>query len=41
MGYAHVTLLGFLRDRAPATGKLELRRTAVPWASRFGLSVRP
>ena len=41
MGYADVTLLGFLRDRAPVTGKLELRRTAVPWASRFGLSVRP
>lgn len=40
MGYVDVTLLGFLRDRAPATGTLDLRRTAVPWASRFGLSVR-
>ena len=40
MGYVNVTLLGFLRDRAPVTGELELRRTAVPWASRFGLSAR-
>lgn len=41
MGYTDVTLLGFMRERAPVTGSLEVRRAAVPWASHFGLNVRP
>jgi hypothetical protein len=41
MGYVDITLLGFMRARAPVTGTLKLRRAAVPWASRFGLEVRP
>ena len=35
MGYTDITMLGFLRARAPVTGDLEVRRAAVPWASRF------
>ena len=41
MGYTNITLLGFMRARAPATGTLDVRRAAVPWASHFGLKVRP
>jgi glycosyltransferase involved in cell wall biosynthesis len=41
MGYTDIALLGFMRERAPVTGTLDLRRAAVPWASRFGLEVRP
>jgi hypothetical protein len=41
MGYVNVALLGYLRDRAPVTGNLELRRTSVPWASHFGLHANP
>jgi len=41
MGYANIELLGFLRERAPITGTLDVRRAAVPWASYFGLKVRP
>ncbi|MDX6679260.1 MAG: hypothetical protein QOE31_3312 [Solirubrobacteraceae bacterium] len=41
MGYTDITLLGFLRERAPVTGTLDVRRAAVPWASHFGLKVRP
>jgi glycosyltransferase involved in cell wall biosynthesis len=41
MGYTNVTLLGFMRERAPVTGTLDVRRAAIPWASRFGLKVRP
>ncbi len=40
MGYTDITLLGFMRERAPVTGTLDLRRAAVPWASRFGQQVR-
>jgi hypothetical protein len=41
MGYRDITLLGFVRDRAPVTGTLEMRAAGIPWASRFGLKVRP
>ena len=41
MGYRDITLLGFVRDRAPITGTLEIRQAGIPWASRFGLKVRP
>ncbi len=40
MGYHAVCRLGFIDARAPVTGELGLRRTAVPWASRFGLARR-
>jgi len=40
MGYTDITLLGFMRERAPVTGTLEIRRTTIPWASRFGQQVR-
>lgn len=41
MGYTDITLVGFMRERAPVTGSLDLTRAAVPWASRFGLEVHP
>jgi glycosyltransferase involved in cell wall biosynthesis len=40
MGYGAVTSVGYILDRAPATGTLAMRRVSVPWASRFGLEVR-
>jgi hypothetical protein len=41
MGYVDAVQLGHLVARAPVTGSLGLKRYAVPWASRFGLRVRP
>ena len=40
MGYTGITELGWLSDRAPVTGRRELQRLTVPWASRYGLEAR-
>jgi hypothetical protein len=40
LGYAQVTLLGYLDPCEPPTGRLAGRRPHVPWASRFGQRVR-
>jgi glycosyltransferase involved in cell wall biosynthesis len=40
MGYRLVGIVGYVLDRAPATGTLATRHVSVPWASRFGLEVR-
>jgi hypothetical protein len=40
MGYADITLLGYLVESACLTGSLELSRPTVPWASRFGWTAR-
>ncbi len=40
MGYVGVTSLGYIDARAPLTGTLGGGRTAIPWASRFGLVAR-
>jgi hypothetical protein len=40
LGYEQVTSLGYLKAAAPLTGTLGGRRTAIPWASRFGLVAR-
>jgi hypothetical protein len=40
MGFAEITLLGYLIAEAPLTGRLGVVRRTVPWASRFGERVR-
>ncbi len=40
MGYVGITQLGWISDRSPVTGRRELRRLTVPWASRYGLEAR-
>jgi glycosyltransferase involved in cell wall biosynthesis/GT2 family glycosyltransferase len=36
LGYLAPTLLGFMRDLGPVTGKTEQQALPVPWARRFG-----
>jgi glycosyltransferase involved in cell wall biosynthesis len=40
MGYVGITQLGWIIDRSPVTGRRDLRRLTVPWASRYGLEAR-
>jgi glycosyltransferase involved in cell wall biosynthesis len=40
MGYVGITQLGWISDRSPVTGRRDLRRLSVPWASRYGLEAR-
>jgi glycosyltransferase involved in cell wall biosynthesis len=40
MGYVGITQLGWISDRSPITGRRDLRRLSVPWASRYGLEAR-
>lgn len=41
LGYGEPELLGHLRAVAPMTGRLDLRKVGIPWASRFALTVEP
>jgi hypothetical protein len=41
MGYAGITLLGYMVASACLTDSLDLSRRSVPWASRFGQAARP
>jgi hypothetical protein len=40
MGYEDIALLAWINARTPVTGSPELRRLAIPWASRYGLEAR-
>jgi glycosyltransferase involved in cell wall biosynthesis len=40
LGYVDVAILGYVEASAPLTGQLGGRRSAIPWASRFGLGAR-
>jgi hypothetical protein len=40
MGYVGITQLGWISDRSPVTGRRDIRRLSVPWASRYGLEAR-
>jgi hypothetical protein len=40
MGYGPAILLGYMSPQSPLTGEISLRRTSIPWASRFGQVVR-
>ncbi len=40
MGYVDIAQLGWIFDRSPVTGRRDMRRLPVPWASRYGLEAR-